>query len=129
MAFFGVTLLGCQNPIGDKLIVKASHLLDGGDLRSGPPPCLQERHGPLLYSTDIHHGSHRRYKEMLKLAQVPRSPDQLYTTPLTDSQQYGWMTPRSPEPWTQVKRFPRKCSGMTKFVEEMLAADRENSLF
>ncbi|XP_040049692.1 sperm microtubule inner protein 11 [Gasterosteus aculeatus] len=148
MAFFGVTLLGYQNPIGDKLIVnltEASHLrvttlsTDGGDLRSGRPPCLQERQGPLrgedtcnqplLYSADIHHGSQRRYKEMLKLGQIPRSPDQLYTMPLTDSQQYGWMMSRSPEPWTQVKRFPRKYCEMTKYVKEMLAADRERSLF
>nr|XP_040049695.1 uncharacterized protein LOC120829553 isoform X5 [Gasterosteus aculeatus aculeatus] len=114
MAFFGVTLLGYQNPIGDKLIVnltEASHLrvttlsTDGGDLRSGRPPCLQERQGPL------------------------RAPDQLYTMPLTDSQQYGWMMSRSPEPWTQVKRFPRKYCEMTKYVKEMLAADRERSLF
>nr|XP_040049691.1 testis-expressed protein 49-like isoform X2 [Gasterosteus aculeatus aculeatus] len=150
MAFFGVTLLGYQNPIGDKLIVnltEASHLRDGGDLRSGRPPCLQERQGPLrgedtcnqplLYSADIHHGSQRRYKEMLKLGQIPRclcllsrpAPDQLYTMPLTDSQQYGWMMSRSPEPWTQVKRFPRKYCEMTKYVKEMLAADRERSLF
>ncbi|KAM8862244.1 sperm microtubule inner protein 11 [Spinachia spinachia] len=120
MAFFGVTLLGYQNPIGDELIVKASRLRDGGDLRSGgrrPLGCgdtCDLRHRPLLYSTDIHHGSHERYKEMLKLAQVPRSPDQLYVTPLTDSQQYGWMMSSSPEPWTQVTRFPRKYSAMTK---------------
>ncbi|XP_054465437.1 testis-expressed protein 49-like [Anoplopoma fimbria] len=122
MAFFGVTHLGYQNPIGDKMIVNpraASHPRDVGNIRSGPPPSLQEHQGPLrctdtcnvyhqplLYSVDLHHGSHERYKEMVKRVQTPRSPNQLYTMPLTDGQQYGWMVSRSPEPWTQVKRFP-----------------------
>lgn len=42
------------------------------------------------------------------------APNQLYIMPLTDSQQYGWMMSKSPEPWTRVKRFPRKNSEMTK---------------
>ncbi|XP_029291325.1 testis-expressed protein 49 [Cottoperca gobio] len=143
MAFFGLTQLGYQNPIGDKMIVNprgASHLRDGG--RAGLPPSLQEQQGPLTctdtcnvshqplsYSADIHHGSHERYKEMIKRAQTPRSPNQLYIVPLTESQHYGWMTSRSPAPWTQVKRFPRKNSEMTKFVKDISATDREFSLF
>ncbi|XP_071332898.1 sperm microtubule inner protein 11 isoform X2 [Trachinotus anak] len=116
---------------------------DGGiHIRAGPPPSLQEQQGPLRcadrcnvyhqpipYSTDIHHGSHERYKEMVKRVQTPRSPSQLYIMPLTDSQQYGWMMSKSPAPWTQVKRFPRKNSEMTKFVKEMSVTDREFSLF
>lgn len=42
------------------------------------------------------------------------APNQLYKMPLTDNQQYGWMLAKSPESWTQVKRFPRKDSEMTK---------------
>ncbi|XP_044068528.1 testis-expressed protein 49-like isoform X1 [Siniperca chuatsi] len=146
MSFFGLTHLGYQNPIGDKMIVNprgASHPQDGGiNIRAGLPPSLQEQQGalrctdtcnvyhqPLPYSTDIHHGSHERYKEMVKRVQTPRSPNQLYMMPLTDSQQYGWMMSKSPEPWTQVKRFPRKNSDMTKFVKEMSATDRDFSLF
>ena len=45
-----------------------------------------------------------------------QAPNQLYVMPLTDSQQYGWMIFKSPEPWMQVKRFPRKNSEMTKWV-------------
>ncbi|XP_040007911.1 testis-expressed protein 49-like [Xiphias gladius] len=146
MAFFGLTHLGYQNPIGDKMIVNPpgpSHSQDGGiNIKAELPPSLQEQQGPLRcadkcnvypqplpYSTDIHHGSHERYKEMVRRVQTPRSPNQLYVMPVTDSQQYGWMMSRSPEPWTQVKRFPRKNSEMTKFVKEMSVTDREFSLF
>ncbi|XP_068454560.1 sperm microtubule inner protein 11 [Clinocottus analis] len=145
MAFFGVTHLGYQNPIGDNLLVRhrlASHPQDGGNVKPGVPPSFQGRqgplrcidtcsiyHGPLKYGTDIHHGSHEQYKEMVKRVQTPRSPDQLYITPLTNNQQYGWMLSRGPEPWTQIKRFPRMNSEMTQFVEEMSATDRDFSLF
>ncbi|XP_067448870.1 sperm microtubule inner protein 11-like [Thunnus thynnus] len=146
MAFFGLTHLGYQNPIGDKLIVNpkgASRPQGGGlNISAGLPPSLQEQQGPLrcteicnvyhqplAYGTDIHQGSHERYKEMVKRGQTPRSPNQLYIMPLTDSQQYGWLMSKSPAPWTQVKRFPRKNSEMTKFVKEMSVTDREFSLF
>ncbi|KAI3357544.1 hypothetical protein L3Q82_015962, partial [Scortum barcoo] len=146
MAFFGLTHLGYQNPIGDKLLVnprEASRPRDAGtNTRPELPPSLQEQqrplrcddkcnvyHQPLPYSTDIHCGSHERYREMVKRVKTPRSPDQLYIMPLTDSQQYGWMMSKSLEPWCQVKRFPRKNSEMTKFVKEMSVTDREFSLF
>ncbi|XP_049921338.1 testis-expressed protein 49-like [Epinephelus moara] len=144
MAFFGLTHLGYQNPVGDKLRVSprvASHPRDGG-MSNRAGSSLQEQQGslrctdtcnvyhqPFPCSTDIHHGSHERYKEMVKRVQTPRSPDQLYIMPLTDNQQYGWVTSRSPEPWTQAKRFPRKNSEMTKFVEKMSTTDPEFSLF
>ncbi|XP_047452739.1 testis-expressed protein 49-like [Mugil cephalus] len=139
MAFFGLTHLGYENPIGDKMLVNlrgASHSHDGH------PPSLQEHqeplrcketckvyHQPLPYSTDIHHGSHAQYKEMVRKFRTPRSPNQLYVTPLTESQQYGWTVSESHEPWTQIKKFPRKNSEMTKFVKEMSMSDREFSLF
>ncbi|XP_075955875.1 uncharacterized protein spmip11 [Anarhichas minor] len=149
MAFFGVTHLGYQNPTGDKMIVNpraAAHpraytiitylYTDGGNIRSGPSPSLQEHQGPLRctdtcnvyhqplhYSADMHQGSHERYKEMVKRLQIPRcdvcllscpAPHQLYIMPLTENQKYGWTLCRSPEPWTQVKRFPRTYSEMSK---------------
>ncbi|XP_026187259.1 testis-expressed protein 49 isoform X2 [Mastacembelus armatus] len=123
-------------------------LHDGGiNISAGLPPSLQEQQGPLRcvdicniynqpppYSTrsgvhSTHHGSHERYKEMVKRIQTPRSPNQLYIMPLTDSHQYGWMVTKTPEPWTQIKRFPRNNSEMTKFVKEVSMTDREFSLF
>ncbi|XP_036959419.1 testis-expressed protein 49-like [Acanthopagrus latus] len=138
MAFFGLIHLGYQNPIGDKMIVnprRASHP-QAGEVNNRELPPSQEQQGalsctnkcsvdhqPLPDSTAIHHGSHEQYKEMVKRVKTPKSPNQLYKMPLTDSQQYGWMMSKSPEPWTQVKRFPRKNSEMTKFVQEMSMAD------
>ncbi|KAF7664394.1 hypothetical protein LDENG_00178240 [Lucifuga dentata] len=150
MAFFGLTYLGYQNPIGDKMIVNprgASHIQDcevnSAAGRLPPLPSDQKPQEPLRcidmfhvynkllpYSSNIHHGSQERYKEMVKRVQTPRSPNLLYITPLTESQWYGWLvTKERPEPWTQVKRFPRKNSEMTKFVQEMLLVDREFILF
>ncbi|XP_071368816.1 sperm microtubule inner protein 11 [Centroberyx affinis] len=148
MAFFGITNLGYQNPIGDKMIVNprgSPHAQDGGsNSRSGLPPPLQVPQGPLRctdmcsvysqpppHSSDIHHGSQERYKEMVKRVQTPRSPNQLYLMPVTDSQQYGWLLSKEkcPESWAQIERFPRKNSEMTKFVKEMSMTDREFSLF
>ncbi|XP_071750671.1 sperm microtubule inner protein 11 [Centroberyx gerrardi] len=113
MAFFGITNLGYQNPIGDKMIVNPR----------GSPHSQD--------SSDIHHGSQERYREMVKRVQTPRSPNQLYLMPVTDSQQYGWLLSKekSPESWAQIERFPRKNSEMTKFVKEMSMTDREFSLF
>nr|XP_029134510.1 testis-expressed protein 49 [Labrus bergylta] len=146
MAFFGLTNLGYQYPIGDKMIVNPRGKLYSQDVginsqealcpsleeKQGSLKCTETRqlnHLPARSSTDIHHGSHERYKEMVKRLQTPRAPNQLYVTPLTDSQQYGWMSSKCPEPWTEVRRFPRKNSEMTKFVKEMSLADREFILF
>ncbi|XP_030590503.1 testis-expressed protein 49 [Archocentrus centrarchus] len=145
MAFFGLTYLGYQNPIGDRMILnpRGPSYPNGGNsnIKAGIPPSLQEQpgplrciqdcqvsHQPLPYSSDIHHGSHERYKGMVKRLQTPRSPNQLYMMPLTESQQYGWMVSEKPEPWTQIRRFPRKNSEMTKFVKEMFKTDRDFSL-
>ncbi|XP_076022585.1 sperm microtubule inner protein 11 [Genypterus blacodes] len=148
MAFFGLTHLGYQNPIGDKMIVnpKGTSQAENDDVRSRaglpPSPSLQEplrplgctdmrrvSNQPLPYSSSIHHRSQERYKEMVKRGQTPRSPNQLYVMPLTDSQQYGWLTSKEKsEPWTQVERFPHKRSDVTKYVEEMLKTDPEFSL-
>ncbi|XP_076596279.1 sperm microtubule inner protein 11 [Chaetodon auriga] len=143
MSFFGLTHLGYQNPIGDRMLLKpgeASRPQDGGSnirvelppalqKQQGPPTCTDADHQPLPYSTDIHNGSHAQYKEMVKQHQTPRCPNQLYKMPVTDNQQYGWLVSKSPEPWTQVKHFPRKNSEMTKFVKEMSLTYREFSLF
>ncbi|MED6243816.1 hypothetical protein ATANTOWER_027500, partial [Ataeniobius toweri] len=106
------------------------------------PPSFQEQQGnlryedkykvlrqPSSYSVHEHHGSHKRHQEMVKWAQTSRSPNQLYIMPLTDNQQYGWMLSKSSEPWTRVRRFPRKTSEVTKFVNDMSMTDKEFSLF
>lgn len=140
MAFFGLTHLGYQNPIGDKMIItnpsrpsriggiqSRETLEEQGPLRSTEECTIHQK--PLPYSPEIHQGSHARYKEMTRRIQTPRSPKELYLMPLTDNQQYGWLLSQSSEPWRQVKRFPLKNSEMTKFVTEMTKTDPEFTLF
>ncbi|CAJ1084816.1 testis-expressed protein 49-like [Xyrichtys novacula] len=146
MAFFGLTNLGYQYPLGDKMLVnpRGAFLSQGVETnnkrglvlshqeKQEPMRCTEtctSYHQPTPMSSDVHHGSHERYKEMVRRVQTPRSPNQLYIMPLTESQQYGWMLSESSEPWAKVKRFPRKNSEMTKFVKEMSLTDPHFSLF
>ncbi|XP_026875048.1 testis-expressed protein 49 [Electrophorus electricus] len=149
MAFFGITNLGYQNPLGDRML---SRSLKKADSQEEPrwdevpelTPVSSPRRltctetcsvysQPAPFSVDIHQGSQKRYKEMTSQMQTPRAPNQLYRMPLTENQQYGWWLPisepRTCESWTKVNRFPRKNSEMTKFVKEMSMTDREFSLF
>uniref|UniRef100_A0A1A8IXU5 Uncharacterized protein n=1 Tax=Nothobranchius kuhntae TaxID=321403 RepID=A0A1A8IXU5_NOTKU len=141
MTFFGLTHLGYQNPIGDKMINQWRASQDVS-ISEGLSSWLKGPQGPLScadkskvspqrlpFSSDTQHRSYKKYREMVKQSQTTTSPKQLYITPLTDNQQYGWMVSDRPEPWTQVRRFPRQLSEMTKFVNEMLRADRDFSLF
>ncbi|XP_043080092.1 testis-expressed protein 49-like [Puntigrus tetrazona] len=102
MAFFGLTYLGYQNPFLDRMVTPAQNKLSRD-------------------SSDLHLGGQCRYQDFSR--RVQRSPKQLYRVPVTDNQQYGWWVStdglRSREPWTQTRRFPRKNSEMTKFVNEM----------
>ncbi|XP_031659549.1 testis-expressed protein 49-like isoform X2 [Oncorhynchus kisutch] len=129
MAFFGITNLGYQNPIGDHMLLSPRSSASPGDevdsrswAKQSGLPSIQVQRGPpqctdTPFSPDIH-----------------QAPNQLYSVPLTDSQQCGWWMSnggqgKMHEPWTQVRRFPRKNSEMTKFVKEMSMTDREFSLF
>lgn len=56
-------------------------------------------------------------KQKILVSLSSSAPDQLYIMPVTDSMKYGWMLHEIPEPWTRIKRFPRKNSEMTKQVE------------
>ncbi|MBN3319233.1 STAT3 protein, partial [Atractosteus spatula] len=86
-------------------------------------------------SCELHRGSQERYQELVRRARTPRSPNQIYRVPLTDSQRYGWWLSGSgqpgsegSEPWTWVRRFPQRHSEMTKFVKSMSMTHREFSL-
>ncbi|KAJ0036240.1 hypothetical protein NQD34_004917 [Periophthalmus magnuspinnatus] len=144
MAFFGLTHLGYQNPVGDKLLVKPSGPSRFGALQSREDNSLApgQQHKspttteegtvlqkPLPFSLEIHQGSHTRYQEMIRHVKTPRSPNELYLMPVTDNQQYGWLQSQSAEPWVQVKRYPMKNSEMTKFVSEMAKIDPDFTLF
>lgn len=78
--------------------------------------CKEVRHNLRVWQiTAVFLVTRQVHGESLGLLSSP-APNQLYIMPLTDSQQYGWMMSKSPEPWMQVSRFPRKNSEMTKWV-------------
>ncbi|XP_067302853.1 sperm microtubule inner protein 11-like [Pseudorasbora parva] len=113
MAFFGITYLGYQNPVGDKMLPSFQNKLDTRD------------------SSGLHLGSQNRYQDSIR--HVRRSPKELYRAPVTDNQQYGWWVPtggrKNQEPWTRTRHFPRKNSEMTQFVNEMSMTYPDFSLF
>ncbi|XP_051961071.1 testis-expressed protein 49-like isoform X2 [Xyrauchen texanus] len=118
MAFFGITYLGYQNPIRDRMLPSAQNKPVDRDVSR-----MDAVHG--LPPISSHRGR--------TCADLCRSPRELYRVPLTDNQQYGWWVstggPQNQEPWTQNRRFPRKNSEMTKFVDEMSMTNQDFSLF
>ncbi|XP_068162636.1 uncharacterized protein [Antennarius striatus] len=167
MAFFGLTHLGYQNPIGDQMIVNprgesSGASDDGVDMEAGRAPSprgpldLLRGHQPPPWITEGPRGSHQRLREIVKRAQTatgesdgtgsggpgqtwrtegsgvlmdlisvaPAAPPQLYRTPLTLNQQYGWTASRGRDPWMQTQRFPRRNSEMTKFVDDISKTHR-----
>ena len=61
-----------------------------------------------------------------------KNPNDIYKTPLTDNQKYGWdLTLKQNEDlsWAKTERHPHRNSPMTKFVDEMSLTNREFSLF
>ncbi|XP_030215794.1 testis-expressed protein 49 [Gadus morhua] len=139
MAFFGITNLGYQNPIGDQMITprgapctqggRTNPQHEGSRLASPHPRCTDTQH--FSHSRDTNLGRQEQYREMVKRIQIPTYPNQLYRVPLTDNQRYGWSVTKTegPEPWTQMKRFPRQNSEMTNFVKAMMLTDPDFSLF
>ncbi|KAK2885842.1 hypothetical protein QQF64_020696 [Cirrhinus molitorella] len=113
MAFFGLTYMGYQNPFGDRMVTSTQNKLDTRE------------------SSDLHFGIQSRYQDLSRRFQ--RSPKELYRVPVTDNQQYGWWVStgglKNQEPWTQTRRFPRKNSEMTKFVNDMSMTCPDFSLF
>ncbi|XP_039605818.1 testis-expressed protein 49-like [Polypterus senegalus] len=135
MAFFGITGLGYQNPFrgsarlegpGAGGAVPSAYLLatGGGGGREG------------LRGSEGHGGSQQRYRDMVLLARIPKSPNELSRVPITEAQRYGWWlcqeSGRSGEMipgWARVNRHPRKDSEMTRFVRRMVLSDRNFHLF
>lgn len=138
MAFFGLTYLGYQRPIGDKMLSSAQIIPDVRDVsvlkreQHGLPPinmkigltCADPSGGYRLIPNQYH-------KQIIR--QVHKSPKEVYRVPLTDNQQYGWWVPtggpKNQEPWTRIQRFPHINSEMTKFINEMTMTNSDFSLF
>ncbi|KAI7794607.1 testis-expressed protein 49-like [Triplophysa rosa] len=136
MAFFGLTYLGYQRPVGDKMLSSAQIKLNVQDVsvlqreENGLPPINTKRG---LTCADPCGGliPDQYFKQIIR--HVHKSPKEVYRVPLTDNQQYGWWVPtggpKNQEPWTRIRRFPRRNSEMTKFVNEMATTNSDFSLF
>ncbi|XP_066564688.1 sperm microtubule inner protein 11 [Amia ocellicauda] len=140
MAFFGLTYMGYQDPFRSRSLSQTQRTRSGQggeSLSEGSRlPPIQTEAKPPTSSLETHRGSQQRHQDMVRLARTPQSPNQMYRTPLTNGQCYGWWLQGSgqtgiadTEPWTQVQRFPRKDSEMTRFVKEMSMTNRQFSLY
>lgn len=146
MAFFGLTYLGYQSPIGDRMLSSAQNKRDVRDVsvsqsQVGSLPPINTKRALTYadrcgggYSLDPDaHQNQGQYKQMIRRAHINKSPRDLYRVPLTDNQQYGWWVPtgghKNQEPWITIRRFPHKNSEMTKFVNQMSMTHSDFSLF
>ncbi|XP_028654518.1 testis-expressed protein 49-like [Erpetoichthys calabaricus] len=132
MAFFGITGLGYQNPF------RGSARLEGqGAGAAVPSACLlAPGGGDGLRGSEGHGGSQQTYRDMVLLARIPKSPNELSRVPITEAQHYGWWLCKESghsgemiPAWARVNRHPRKDSEMTRFVNRMVLSDRDFHLF
>ncbi|XP_051961070.1 testis-expressed protein 49-like isoform X1 [Xyrauchen texanus] len=154
MAFFGITYLGYQNPIRDRMLPSAQNKpvdrdVSRMDAVHGLPPISSHRGRTCAdlcrckFTINPTIRTHRLQLNKVRFCLIAIiavadvkmccAPRELYRVPLTDNQQYGWWVstggPQNQEPWTQNRRFPRKNSEMTKFVDEMSMTNQDFSLF
>ncbi|XP_053313632.1 testis-expressed protein 49 [Spea bombifrons] len=130
MAFFGITLLGYQDPFRAARIKEIYRNGDtGGEGESDPAKF------PALVSSSPY-VSHGRYRETVTRQQALRTPKQTQQMPLTTNQHYGWWLPQDPKvktesvhPWIQAPRHPMINSPLTRFVDKMAVTNKEFSLF
>ncbi|XP_014675535.1 PREDICTED: uncharacterized protein LOC106815578 [Priapulus caudatus] len=142
MALFNLTQLGFQNYIqATKYEVEPAHQnYEQKDDKKGngnnPPAEPDVNHSHMAgKEVDLACGSHRRYKVILqKHKRNQKAPNEIYRTPVTSSQTYGWWSKteniRDSEQWTRVSSsYPRVNSEVTKFVDKMSLTNRDFTLF
>lgn len=105
-----------------------------------PPPDKMASISPSSCSPEPsswHNGSHVAYKDLIrKHRRNPNGPTDLYLSPMTTQQDYGWWAKdQSPQnsgnmkTWTHTDKHPLVNSEMTRFVDEMSLTDKEFSLY
>ncbi|XP_067385868.1 sperm microtubule inner protein 11 [Emydura macquarii macquarii] len=137
MAFFGLTLLGYQEPFRERKLElekpdsTGPKPLKGGLFHPKLPPI-----GPRRLNSTLHQGSYNSYCEAIKKNQLKKSPNQVFRVPVTCAQDSGWWLPRDPAvpaeeaiPWMTVARHPLISSPMTRFVDSMGLSSPLFSLF
>ncbi|XP_057292702.1 testis-expressed protein 49-like isoform X2 [Hydractinia symbiolongicarpus] len=142
MSFFNLTQLGVQDPI--KIAVKGSESCNIPD-QTKPVEALKtptcSTPSPAFHDEDLKgakyfseaQGSYVKYTERLtKHQRTKNDPNEIYSKPITSSQEYGWWrqdgAPKT-LPWTEIQKFSRVNSEMTRFVDEMTLTNKHFTLF
>ncbi|XP_078662454.1 sperm microtubule inner protein 11-like [Branchiostoma floridae x Branchiostoma belcheri] len=152
MAFFGITGLGYQDAIKEKVLRPAEVKSEGlgtrgvdtaaevvGDPGEGTPKPFSpaEKVNPSELTSGDPQGSYVKYTTMLrKHIRNPHAPNQLNRLPQTEGQCVGFWHPNKGEPaiqqqlpWTRVPRYGMVTSEMTRFVDQMAVTNKEFRLF
>jgi len=136
MAFFNLTKLGVQDPISASLKENPTkEKLMRTEEQSSKKQQEESCSSPINKQSNKSdsQGSYVKYTERLtKHQRSSYDPNELYSKPVTSSQDYGWWkndgAPQS-LPWTSVQRCSRVNSEMTRFVDEMTLTNKHFTLF
>uniref|UniRef100_A0A7M4DZN8 Sperm microtubule inner protein 11 n=1 Tax=Crocodylus porosus TaxID=8502 RepID=A0A7M4DZN8_CROPO len=116
MAFFGLTLLGYQEPFR----ARRRELASDGKEPAGAGPFLPKLL-PLRPGGTVHQGREDMCGQPTRRVQRATPPNQVYRVPLTCGQDVGWWLPRDPVlrpeetmPWMVVPRHPLVRSPVTR---------------
>ncbi|XP_051857492.1 testis-expressed protein 49 [Antechinus flavipes] len=137
MAFFGITLLGYQDPFlsKKKVWVKGEGKVTE---ESCPKESVSTKLPPIIPVGNycVHQNSHKKYHRAIRRVQLKTFHNQLFEAPLTDAQNFSfWMPhergihPQDVTPWIKT---PRHCiikSPITRFVDHLILSDRLFTLF
>ncbi|XP_013379242.1 testis-expressed protein 49 [Lingula anatina] len=141
MAFFGLTEMGYQDTIREKVVNPTFN--PQYDPMDKLPPIVDREKLPRPSIIPINQvsaygagpqGSYVEYtRQRTKHIRNPKGPLAIYRDKTITSHDYGWWNKDAPlkqkEPWTHVKRHVFVNSEMTRFVNEMSLTNREFSLF
>ncbi|EDV20016.1 hypothetical protein TrispH2_003526 [Trichoplax sp. H2] len=125
MAFFNVTRLGVQDPVKASLRdeKETQDIYDTKKKTLKVDVSTERKTAIKLDSSEIYKDKRRRHERSLL------GPKEVYQTPMTTSQEYGWHDNNEKEPWMQSKRHVHVNSEMTKFVKSMALTNRDFSLY
>nr|XP_014341288.1 PREDICTED: uncharacterized protein LOC106702734 isoform X2 [Latimeria chalumnae] len=145
MAFLGLTCLGYQNPIKPRVLLPQILRREDEEEKgksdekeradSKLPPVSSSQN--ILDSSQLHENSYEKYRELIiTRLRAPKSPNQIYTIPLTNGQNYGWWMQKNSyvetekaDPWIKVPHYPLVSSEMTRYVEKMAMTNPDFKLF
>ncbi|KAM8979199.1 testis-expressed protein 49 [Sarcophilus harrisii] len=137
MAFFGITLLGYQEPFLSKKKAWVK-----GEGKATEEKCPKESVSTKLPSIIpggnycVHQNSHKKYYRAIQRVQLKKFHNQLFEAPLTDAQNFSFWMPHEdgirPQDITPWIKTPRHCiikSPITRFVDDLILSDRLFTLF